>query len=981
MKTRFIVAVIFLLHGYFGSFAQKIGREIEINLPQLQQSLQSNSAVNAVLNITLPSPAGGNQIFEVKSSPVLEKQPASIQTFEGQSNDKSVKIRFTITPTGGFSAIMHYQNGYYLIEAIDKNAGKYRIYNMNEARNGECHNNDQARAFGMINPPNNGRVLSISPFPIGSQLRTYRMAAAATGEMTITFGSQLAASNKIVEIINANNLIYELEASVRFSLISATVASPYPLIFTTPSTDPFTVDANFAVAGYSQTGFNTLNGNMTLLYNQYDVGHTFNSYTTSNAATWPTAMAPSYFLQGQAGGTPCDDASKAIGWTEFRNDADLGSIVKVFAHEVAHQFKSWHTYNAVGGFNNFCASGWDANTAIEPGAGTTLMGYNSNCGIYTLTNPNFEGYFHTKSLEQIYNTVANISTCFSTSVTGNTPPVANAGANYTIPKGTPFTLTGTATDANNDNMSYAWEQYDIATANDKGAFGANTTGSGGYTAVNSTANAPLFRSRILTTPSRTFPSLNFILNNANNPADSEGEALPQVARTMNFRFTVRDNRTGGGGVDSDDAVVTVGSAGPFRITSQNSSILWISNNGANTATITWDVNSTNLAPINASNVKISFSTDGGTTFPTVLIASTPNDGSHVINIPNLPTSTGRIKIEATDNIFFDINNANIIISNTCTPETSNIAPAATVSAQVGNAALNLGLAPVGSAFNSVSGSLTTSDVSSSVAGNNGGCVNFGGNPTRIDAYPFQVTTAGSHTFTLTAPFGTLINLYSGTFNPAAPCTNWLASSYDASSGNVGTVITQTLAAGAYTLVVSSFNASLPGYPANYSVAINTSVFNSVNTTGNYAYTYLIHNTTTGNIQGFAANSDLTAYPVGSYTVYGISYAAGLDLSGYVNSSFSSFQTLITNGTVCGKFSTNTKSVTITPNCATTLALSGTATAGTQQAIQSITSTQIIDNGTTVTYRAGNSITLSPLANSGFVANSGSVFKVEIGGCQ
>lgn len=976
--VRFYLSLFFLL-GCLVGFAQQIGREVQINLPVLKQNLQTTSEV---IRLSLPSPNGNTQDFDVKSSPVLEKQPADIQTFEGQSEDKSTKVRFTITPTGGFSAIMHYQNGYYLIEAIDKNTNRYRIYNMNEARDGQCNNNDQVKAFGMINPPSNGRVLSISPFPVGSQLRIYRMAAAATGEMTITFGSQSAASNKIVEIINANNLIYELEASVRFSLISATTSSPYSIIFTTPSTDPFTVNASFASAGNSQTGFNTLNTNMALLYNQYDVGHTFNAYTTANNATWPTATAPDYYIRGQAGGTPCDNATKAVGWTEFRNDADLGSIVKVFAHEVAHQFKSWHTYNAIGGFNNFCTSGWDASAAIEPGAGSTLMGYNSNCGTYTLTNPNFEGYFHTKSLEQIYNTVTNISTCYSTTATGNTPPTANAGANYTIPKGTPFTLTGTATDANNDNMSYAWEQYDIATANDKGAFGTNTTGSGGYTAVNSTANAPLFRSRILNTSSRTFPSLNFILNNNNNPDDNEGEDLPQVARTMNFRFTVRDNRSGGGGVDSDDAVVTVSSAGPFQITSQNTSLLWVSNNQTNTATITWDVNSTNLAPINATNVKISLSTDGGVTFPTILAASTPNDGSHVITIPNSPTSTGRIKIEAVGNIFFDINNANIIISNSCTPETSNISPATSVSAQVGNVALNLGLAPVGSSFNSVSGSLTTSDVTASLAGNSSGsCINYSGNVTKVDIYPFQVTTAGSHTFTLTAPFGTLINLYSGTFNPSAPCSNWLASSYNISSSNLGTTITQTLAAGAYTLVVSSFDGSLPGYPANYSVAINTSVFNTVSTTGNYAYTYLIHNTTTGNIQGFVANSDLTTYPVGSYTVYGLSYALGLGLNSYVGTSFSSFQLLISNGTVCGKLSTNSKSVTITPDCATTLSLNGTATAGTQQAIQSITSTQIVNTGTTLTYRAGGSITLSPLTNSGFVANSGSVFKAEIGGCQ
>ena len=56
------------------------------------------------------------------------------------------------------------------------------------------------------------------------------------------------------------------------------------------------------------------------------------------------------------------------------------------------------------------------------------------------------------------------------------------------------------------------------------------------------------------------------------------------------------------------------------------------------------------------------STDGGQTFPTVLIASTPNDGSQALTIPNTATSTARIKVEAVGNIFFDISNTNFTIT-------------------------------------------------------------------------------------------------------------------------------------------------------------------------------------------------------------------------------------------------------------------------------------------------------------------------------
>jgi hypothetical protein len=131
-----------------------------------------------------------------------------------------------------------------------------------------------------------------------------------------------------------------------------------------------------------------------------------------------------------------------------------------------------------------------------------------------------------------------------------------------------------------------------------------------------------------------------------------------VARTLNFRLTARDNHSG---VAGGNVTLAVASAGPFAVTAPSAAL---TASGGTTYTLTWSVLGTDQAPVSCPNVQVLFSTDGGLTFPTVLLASTPNDGTQAVQLPDVSTTKGRFKIQALNNVFFAVNNANITLTGT-----------------------------------------------------------------------------------------------------------------------------------------------------------------------------------------------------------------------------------------------------------------------------------------------------------------------------
>ena len=133
-------------------------------------------------------------------------------------------------------------------------------------------------------------------------------------------------------------------------------------------------------------------------------------------------------------------------------------MATVATHEIGHQLGSEHTFN---GDQGNCSGGNRSPTlAFEPGAGNTIMSYDSRCA------PDNVGaginYFHAGSLSAI---VPGLN-CGSSTATGNLPPSVTVPPSntYTIPVGTPFTLAGSGTDPDGDALTYSWEELDLGDA-------------------------------------------------------------------------------------------------------------------------------------------------------------------------------------------------------------------------------------------------------------------------------------------------------------------------------------------------------------------------------------------------------------------------------------------------------------------------------------------------------------------------------------
>ncbi len=609
----------------------------ELNPIALKKALTDGKiAKTAGITISIPNSKGTLEQFSVLEcsnfAPELQAKYPEITAYKGVGvTDRNASLSFSLSPNGLQTMVLRAASESEFMEPF---SGGDNIYVFSESRSrkiGElpflCKTQDVAIGKKLL--PKVGKTSASN-----GVFKTFRLALSCTGEYTTYHGGTvegaLAAMNATMTRVNG---IFNRDLAVKLEIIANNTA----IIYTNPATDPYSDGREGATGLWNLE----LQENLTAVItnNNYDIGHLFGASGGG----------------GNAGciGCVCEDPTaeeklgKGSAYTSPSNEKPEGDAFDVdfVAHEIGHQLGANHTYSH---------EIEDEGVNVEPGSGSTIMGY---AGITDYNvQPNSDDYFSYASIFQIQKNIAPRTCPVSTPILGT--PSVSAGLDYTIPSGTAFVLKGKGSSASGNTLSYCWEQNDSAGNENVGeksmAFLLKTDG-------------PLFRSiKPAATAVRFMPDFGSVLK---NNLSSSWESVSTISRALHFVLTVRDNGVQGKAqTNSDEMIVNVNQAiGPFALTSQSKPDIGLVK-GAN-ETITWSVNGSNTL-IGSATVNIKLSTDGGLTFPIILASKTANDGSETIVVPDVLSSDCRILIEPTENIYYAINKESFAIGYKITTATN-----------------------------------------------------------------------------------------------------------------------------------------------------------------------------------------------------------------------------------------------------------------------------------------------------------------------
>jgi subtilisin-like proprotein convertase family protein len=726
----------------------------ELNLEEFKTAIQGaplrgEFAGRSGVIAEFPTPEGTFEQFRISESPIMEAGLAEkfpqIKTYKAVGiDDPTATMRFSITQFGLHTMTLSGKRNSMYIDPYTEDRKTYIVYDRNslggDNQSFECLTEQGVKLRSLENNVSANRVDTDD-----QKLRTYKLAQTCTGEYGAIFDGTGTDAQKKANIqaqmtitINRVNEIYERDLAITLIFI----ARNDELIYYNAGTDPWSGEYNTKTQEVITT---TLNDE-----SLYDIGHNFNTSGGGNAGCLGCVCVD--------GAAPYNGSTKGRGMTGRSNPTGDPFDIDYVAHEMGHQFDGYHTQASSG-----CVSG-NGTTEVEPGSGSSIMGYAGICAANVQGNS--DAHFNYVNIRDITTNIQSgtSSSCAVEMSLTNQPPLAIIeGAEFSIPKSTPFVLRGASTDPDGTTEhTFGWSQNDPE------------PGGMGTSAPSATATSgPVYRSVLPTvSPDRYMPSIGNVVANNLTPT---WEVTPSVARELNFALVVRDNASGFangiGQTDSDLMKVNVENVTPFTMSAPNTAVSW---EVASTQNVTWNVGQTTNATINCQNVNIKLSIDGGYTYPYTIVSNTPNDGSESITIPNHISSTARIMVEAADNIFYDISNTNFSI---VAPSSATFVM--TLSDTDKNQTICTGDSPTVAINNEVFSGFSENIVYSATGNPSGSTVNFSVNNINSTqnltmtlnntagvtpgSYPVTVTsTSTSFTRTDVVTF----NIYSSTFSAA-----------------------------------------------------------------------------------------------------------------------------------------------------------------------------------------------------------------------
>lgn len=594
---------------------------------QLKNAQETGSSARPV-EISLPTLDGKTERFSVYSFPVMVKELAEqykLGSYVGVGIDDPLKyVRFSVSPND-FQSMIIKEGKYEFIDPVDHTKVVYAVHpKTDKSKEGFlCSTNEKPLSKAEIEKLyENGKLFTNQPTNFAKnsdkKYRTLRLAISVTGEYTQFFGGTVDGA---LEAINATmtrvNGVFEKDFALHLNVQN------FPgIIYTDAASDPYTGNLNLELQ-------ETLTSNVG--NENYDIGHLFNAAGNNGNAgcigcvcTDPSTMEPE---------------GKGSGFTQAVTPEGDNFDIDFVAHEMGHQLGANHTFS-------HGLEGTGVN--MEPGSGSTIMGYAGITGPNTDVQAHSDIYFHMASIKQVQDNLIG-TTCDVETAIANNPPVIGPLSTYTIPKGTAFLLTASATDPENDPLTYTWEEVSNASITiNKNNLGKTTSGAS-------------FRSLSPTSdPTRYFPKLSSVLSGVLDNSNNGWESVSMVPRTTKFAVTVRDNNPiiSQQQTQFAEQTIVVGNDGPFKINTQYAG-------HSVPSAIEWDVVNTGTAPYNVTYVKIDYTTDNGATW-SVISASTANDGTENLIFPAaLDGQTIKLRISSIGNVFYAVKPINIITLATC----------------------------------------------------------------------------------------------------------------------------------------------------------------------------------------------------------------------------------------------------------------------------------------------------------------------------